>query len=161
MAVRKLSHASHSLLPDLQGNFIVAWRLSKSNRNSQLSTGEQKIPPIAGGKKVMKINKYPTEYTDFLDRIGLAFCRLNRWEWDELLGPKPEGFDDLPDYDSRKLQRFRRPMRTKDTYISPAIITMESILGPANTSRYWWKYALGKTDEEWIEWYVQGLFKAR
>ena len=51
-----------------------------------------------------------------IDRLGLAYCRLNCWEWDNIIGPKPEGFD--------------------------------------NASRCWWKFILGKTEDEWFRWFV-------
>ena len=27
------------------------------------------------------------------ERLGLAYCRLNCWEWDDFIGEKPKDFD--------------------------------------------------------------------
>ena len=88
------------------------------------------------------------------DRLGLAFCRLNSWRWDELIGPKPEGFDELPNYDPKQGWLFHKKIRTKSDYIDPAIAGIESMIGSANTSRCWWKFVLGETEEAWFRWYT-------
>lgn len=82
------------------------------------------------------------------DRLGLAYCRLNSWKWDELFGPKPVGFEDLPDYN--------RPGETKITkgdYISPIMRSIELNCSDMTLSRCWWIFELEKTEEEWIAWY--------
>lgn len=100
-----------------------------------------------------------------IDRLGLAYCRLCGWQWDELLGPKPLGFDALPNFDRRKLRIFRKPMRTKYEIIAPKIRAIETLIGTANTSRCWWIFKLRRTEEEWRAWYSTGeyerLYKCR
>ena len=81
-----------------------------------------------------------------IDRLGLAYCRLNGFEWDDILGPAPNEFDKLP-----KAQ--------KDDYIKPAIEAIRSIIGEANCSRCWWMFKLGKSKEEWFRWYVTERFR--
>lgn len=88
-----------------------------------------------------------------VDRLGVAACRLNHWEWDDILGPKPEGFDDLPNY-TPKRTLFRRRRPCKADYVIPAENVIESIIGSHNISRCWWKYVLGKSEEEWFRWYI-------
>lgn len=90
---------------------------------------------------------------NFTDRLGLAYCRLNRCEWDEIFGPKPDGFDALPDFPPKK-RLFRKKRPSKHDYVFPAIMTIESIIGRANTSRCWWLFALGKTEAEWLHWFA-------
>ena len=70
---------------------------------------------------------------NFRDRIGLAWCRVNCYIWDPFLGPEPEGKDAMH-YACRALR---------------------SILGEAECSRYWHKFALGRSDEQWLCWFVQ------
>lgn len=89
------------------------------------------------------------------DRLGFAACRLNRWEWDELLGPKPQRFDALPDFDRRTFRFFRKPIRTKNDYIRPAMHFIIRTIGEENFSRCWWLYELGKTEKEWRQWYLR------
>lgn len=98
------------------------------------------------------------------DRLGLAYCRLNLYEWDNILGPKPSGFDDLPDYlPTRRRRKLRRvcsgayPM-SKEDYVKPAMTAIRSIIGDANCSRCFWIFRLGKTEEEWLHWYLTKRF---
>lgn len=93
-----------------------------------------------------------------IDRLGLAYCRLNDYQWDDLIGPKPEGFDDLPRSVKRRWP-WQKKKPCKSDYIRPAIEGIESIIGEANISRCWWLFVLGKTEEEWFRWYVSERFK--
>lgn len=68
----------------------------------------------------------------FRDRIGLAWCRVSCHTWDPFLGPEPEGKDAM---------HF-------------ACRALFSILGSSECSRYWHKFALGRSDEEWLRWFV-------
>lgn len=88
----------------------------------------------------------------FNERLGLAYCRLNCWQWDEIIGTKPEGFDDLPDcrHPSHGSQGLY-----KEDFVTPACNAIASILGSAQCSRYWWRFKLGRSDAEWVQWYIQ------
>lgn len=88
-----------------------------------------------------------------VDRLGVAACRLNRWEWDDILGPKPEGFDSLPNF-IQKRHFWERKKPSKQDFVTPAYNAIKSIIGEANISRCWWKYFLGRSDEEWFNWYI-------
>lgn len=74
-----------------------------------------------------------------VERLGLAYCRLNCWIWDELVGDKPDGFD-------------RMTSDEKRGYIEPWLNRIEQTLGEPYTDRCWWIYEMGKTEEEWLEW---------
>ena len=87
------------------------------------------------------------------DRLGLCYVRLLCWQWDDLLGPKPEGFDLLPNF-SPKGKRFGNKIRCKDTYIRPTIDAIETVLDYADLCRYWWKFHLGRSEEEWLRWFI-------
>lgn len=106
-----------------------------------------------------------------IDRLGLAYCQLNSWEWDDYIGPKPEGFDQLPNYDKNELKRIRHPLlmkilakinpakyapiKTKSDFIDIVIQNIEEEIGEANTSRCHWVYGMKRTEEEWREWYYR------
>lgn len=94
-----------------------------------------------------------------IDRLGLAYCRLNAGEWDEILGPKPNGFDDLPKYPEDPKWLWQKGKLSQADFTWPAMNAIESIIGDANTSRCWWLFQLGKTEEEWFRWYVTERFK--
>lgn len=77
------------------------------------------------------------------EKLGRAYCTLNKWGWDELCGPKPDGFDSMTDDE-------------KSWYIDPAMRTIESMIGDAGTNRAWWLYELHATEDDWAYWYVYG-----
>lgn len=73
--------------------------------------------------------------------LAEAWCKLNKGEWPEdVLGATPEGVD-------------------------PAVARMdaegaiEAILGEPAISHYWHTMELGRTSEEWIQWYTVGRFR--
>lgn len=107
----------------------------------------------------MYLSEEQEKELNFVDRLGLAFCRLNSWEWDDIVGPKPKGFDGLPKCDNRRFKIFQKEIKTKSDYLGPAIRRIESIIGKVNTSRCWWKFELKKTEEEWNRWYVAEAFR--
>ena len=101
------------------------------------------------------------------DRLCLAYWRLNRYEWDDIVGPKPEGFDVLPDWLPDKAQQKRKKLRrrgcslppmSKSDHVGPPMRTIRSIVGEANLSRCLWVYFRGKTEEEWLQWYLNERF---
>lgn len=105
---------------------------------------------------------------DRIDRLGLAYCRLGRFEWDDLIGPKPEGFDDLPNYLPTKVALKRRKLRregrdlqplSKSECVGPPMKAIETIIGDSNTLRCLWLFERGRTEEEWFRWYVNERFK--
>lgn len=90
---------------------------------------------------------------NYIDRLGLAYCRLNCYEWDEIFGPKPDGFDTLPDVPPKR--RLFQPKRlSKHDYLAPAIVAIECVIGKANISRCWWLFQLGRTEADWLHWFA-------
>lgn len=88
------------------------------------------------------------EKFDAVERLGLAYCRLNCREWDTLFGEKPEGFDDFPEgYKHRIVMR--------------KIALIETLIGEMNTSRCWWKFRLHRTEEAWKAWYFSDPYRLR
>ena len=91
------------------------------------------------------------------ERLALASCRLNRWEWDEYIGPKPEGFDEMPCYDPKPNGK-REIFPTKADYIAPAVTAIEKIIGEAEVSKFYWIHELGRDEEAWMKWYITERF---
>ena len=110
---------------------------------------------------------------DRTDRLGVAYCRLNSWEWDEYMGPKPENFDSLPEFDKNYMKRVNHPIimrilerifptryakkSTKQDYIRPKIKRIEQDIGGANVSRCHWVYGMKRTEDEWRQWYYSDI----
>ena len=78
---------------------------------------------------IADLGKYPVE------RIGLGYCYMNCFEWDEeLFGPSPDGWDKL-NYDERyEHPGFRRYCNMID-----------DILPEKMQSMYWWMIKIEKT----------------
>lgn len=77
-----------------------------------------------------------------VERLGLAWCRLNGFEWDELVGPKPEGFDELPD--------IPKAIPSKYCFVRRHMESIEQTLGHEYLNLCWWRFELGKSEEEWL-----------
>lgn len=74
----------------------------------------------------------------FEERLGLAYCRLNSHQWDELLGEKPERYDD-PEVGAQ---------------ISVEIMgRIKNIIGPAKASECWWRFEKIGSHADWLRWY--------
>ena len=98
-------------------------------------------------------NKVDASKLNRTDRLALAVCRLDHGEWDYILGAKPEGYDNLPDYE--RINRFtgkRKPCQFE--HRMRARMAVCSIIGESAVSRFFWIYGLGKTEDEWLRWYV-------
>ena len=75
---------------------------------------------------------------ELCDRLGLAWVRLNKYEWDDIFGEKPTDYK---------------------IYCDEYMNKIENLMGdkaPMLTSWYWWKYELNRTFKEWINWYMWG-----
>jgi len=89
-----------------------------------------------------------SKYT--IDRIGEAYVRMNCWEWDDICGPKPDGYDELTGNEKYKLPAF-----------SDAFDQIKRHLSHEQRSMYWWTIALGRTQEAWREWYDETYLRRK
>ena len=80
---------------------------------------------------------------NFEQRLGLAYCRLNSWQWDDIIGPKPNDFDNIED------------LLVKNEYLYEPFQRIINIIGERNCNKYWWMFVLDKTEDEWVEWYYK------
>lgn len=75
------------------------------------------------------------------ERLGIAFVRGNKWEWDdEVLGPKPDGFDKMT-HDE------------KWHFLTPKLNAIQFIIGISGANKAWWKYELHRSEDEWRDWF--------
>lgn len=81
------------------------------------------------------------------ERLGLAYCRFNCWQWDDIFCPCPEGFYDLPRFSDKP------GVLTREGFIDVQLEEIERTLTPAQQSMYWWKFKLNATEDEWRQWY--------
>ena len=85
-----------------------------------------------------------------VDRIGEAFVRMNCWEWDDICGPKPEGFDLLTDKEKHRLPAFNDAMNQIRKHLTHEQMSM-----------YWWTIKLGRTYDEWRAWYNETYLRRK
>ena len=76
-----------------------------------------------------------------MERLGLAFCRLENLCWDEAAGEKPKEFDEANDSVKRAL--VREPMRR-----------IKAMLGAPYINRCRWVFDQHRSEESWLE--IQG-----
>lgn len=84
-----------------------------------------------------------------VDRLGLAYVRLNFGCWDPILGPIPSALDPV------KLVEDSGPVTfgINETF-QPLMDAIESIIGEAACSRAFYICITGKTEADWFRWYV-------
>ncbi|MGN0776042.1 MAG: hypothetical protein ACI4MM_05115 [Candidatus Ventricola sp.] len=73
-----------------------------------------------------------------MERLGLAYCRLESLEWDERAGEKPEGFDKTPE-------------AFYVSHIQPQLLRIERILGNPYIERCRWVFDRRESEERWLE----------
>ena len=73
-----------------------------------------------------------------MERLGLAYCRLEGIYWDEHIGPKPEGWDN-----ARDDERF--------IIVQEHLRRIETMLGKDYLDRCRWVYDTRRSEQSWIE----------
>lgn len=81
------------------------------------------------------------------ERLGLAYCRFNNGLWDDIFAPCPEGFYDLP------IISGKPGVLTRRAYTATPREQIRGMLSEEQLDMYRWKFNLGKTEEEWRQWY--------
>ena len=81
-----------------------------------------------------------SQYSD--ERIGMAYCRMNCFQWDKMFGKPPRGWKNMTNATKAHNPAFRAYMDQ-----------LEDHLGEEKMSGYWWTLKLGRTWEEWDKWY--------
>lgn len=85
------------------------------------------------------------------------YQKVNSFQWDSRLGEKPEMFDSLPEFNWKWYHIFRK--ETKWKYVRPICQAITAIVGEKELLRYHHIHNLGKTDEEfeqfWNIWQIE------
>ena len=87
---------------------------------------------------------------------------LNHWEWPDILGAKPEWWDDAPLFLRGSFQKMRGAF-TKNRYDATKEILRDIRIrvGQGKLLEYHWVHRLGKTKEEYREWALYLLMDQR
>ena len=83
------------------------------------------------------LNKLPTFENEELCEI---YYNLNAWQWDDRLGEKPIGFDEMP-----IVARFKRG---KFDYADPICQVITEIVGEKELLKHWHLKGLKRTEKE-------------
>lgn len=73
------------------------------------------------------------------ERLALAWYRLNCWEWDEYIGPKPDGFDDLP-YGAYYSIFSDKQTLSKSYYVLPVMTAIKETIGLYALEKFFYAY---------------------
>lgn len=73
-----------------------------------------------------------------MERLGLAYCKLEGLHWDEYIGPKPKGWDN-----ARDDVRF--------FIVQKHLRRIEAMLGKVYLDRCRWVYDSHRSEQSWIE----------
>ena len=96
-----------------------------------------------------KLNQIDESTLEWRDRLGLCYVRLLRYQWDDILGPKPKDFDSLPNCATVR-SGVKKKSKSKSDYINLPLALIRSIIGEMEASRYYWTLYLGISNEEWL-----------
>lgn len=69
-------------------------------------------------------------------RIALLYWRLQIWQWDDLAGPKPEGYDEMKASPTNFIQEHFFANRYKFTHIRGISSSLRSIIGERKLNLY-------------------------
>ena len=92
-------------------------------------------------------DQYDTADLTKEERLGLAYCRFNNGLWDDIFASCPEGFYNLP------LISDKPGVLTRRAYTATPREQIRGMLSEEQLDMYRWKFNLGKTEEEWRQWY--------
>lgn len=82
------------------------------------------------------------------------YDRLNKYEWDDRLGDKPEGWGQMPENHRHWYHRILR-RRTKLDCIIPIMNYIKNRVGQKEVYRYHHLNNLHSTDEEFEKWWEE------
>lgn len=86
-------------------------------------------------------------------RLGLAWCRLNMYEWDDIVGPKPPNWDNLPTTSKEPLFGKKKP--SKSEYVKKPMEKIKHMIGTQTTTLCWWVFVLKKPPTDFLQWYLK------
>lgn len=85
------------------------------------------------------MNKFEDVFTKIINLSTEELCEvyynLNGYRWDDRIGEKPEGFDDLPTWRNKWYHRFTRKT-TKRDYVEPMLMIVKDTL-PEKDYSHW------------------------
>lgn len=87
------------------------------------------------------------------EELCQIYDNLNSWRWDDRLGEKPNGWDNLPNFRSTRIGE--RLFNSKFKIITPIKHEIVCMVGNKKLHEWHWIHNLHKTKEEYEAW----LFK--
>lgn len=82
-----------------------------------------------------------------------VYYNLSSWKWDYRLGVKPDGWDDMPNWDDNV------SVLSKRLYVMPILQEIISLVGRKYLYKYLHLNVLGKTAFEFELWWIKGKFR--
>ena len=104
------------------------------------------------GSELVKTQEELKQYSQL--ELCEIYDTLQSWEWDERIGAKPQGFDELPNYNYKLRHKLLKP-KTKEDYINPVIAAIEKTVPRKELFRYHHLHNLKRTNEEFERWWSE------
>lgn len=93
------------------------------------------------------------EHLPYHLRLGLAYCRLNCYEWDDIVGPKPSNWESLPTVSKRSLFGNKKP--SKHDYLKGPMQKILRLVGRHTISLCWWRFVLKRNATDFLQWHLE------
>lgn len=76
------------------------------------------------------------------DELGMIYCRMNCFEWCDIFGEPPDGYENMNGKELHYDPKYRE-----------AFEAVSGMLNEKEKSMYWWTIELERTKEAWEEWW--------
>ena len=83
---------------------------------------------------------------------------INCWQWDDALGAKPDGWDELPNYYYGWRSTLYRNRITKSDILNVLSSGIMRLIGSKELSKYHIVHNLGDTEDEFEDWWARQAF---
>jgi hypothetical protein len=84
---------------------------------------------------------------------------LNGWDWDERLGPEPEDWKRLPWYKHNIFGFNKKHVKTRLNIVDPLMHYIETKVSRKAILRYHHVHNLGRTEQQFEDWWQSSLMK--
>lgn len=92
------------------------------------------------------------------EELCQIYNNLNSWEWDDLIGEKPKGFDELPRYNIKFIHKVAK-RKTKAEIINPIMQYIEMLVPWKERLRYHHVHNLNSSNEQFEIWWQERSLK--
>lgn len=101
-----------------------------------------------GALKPMRLMQIDGSKLDDEARLALAYWRFQMWEWDEIAGPKPDGFDKMKPFPRNFIERTFFSGKFRKAYLEEISACIREIIGDEKLKSYLNQFQQLSTEEQ-------------